>query len=264
MNRRFDLSVIIVSWNVRKLLDECLVSVEKSVEGLMAEIFVVDNASTDGSAQMVAECHPGVRLIANADNRGFGRANNEALRICQARYALILNPDTLVTPAAIQKMYKFMEAHPQAALAAPEQCDQYGNLNLMNMARILPREMAESLIEQALSLGQPRTRLIFTQARQIAFVNAACWIVRMDAMEQIGLFNEDLFLYGEEKDVCGRLKQAGWQIWFLRDVQIVHYRHQSLGQRGLIQDLLFHGQSKIFRMIRDLHLKQFPSFSFVN
>ena len=258
MDNSLDLSIIIVSWNVRRLLDECLQSVEKSVTGLKAEIFVVDNASVDGSPHMVANQHPGVQLIANQDNRGFGRANNQALRLCQGKYALILNPDTLVSPEAIQKLFNFMETHPLAGLAGPEQCDQDGNLNLVNLARMQPREMAEYWVEKLLSLGLPKTRIIFTQPRQIPFVNAACWIVRNTAINQIGFFNEELFLYGEEKDVCARMRSAGWQVWFLRETQIVHYRHQSLNQKGLTQDLFIHSQSKLFRIIKSLSLKPAP------
>jgi GT2 family glycosyltransferase len=264
MENNFDLSVIIVSWNVRRLLDECLDSVEKSIASLNAEIYVVDNASHDGSPQMVSEKHPAVHLIANPDNRGFGKANNQALRLCQGKYALILNPDTLVSPAAVRRLFDFMEAHPQAGLAGPEQCDQDGNINMVNLARMLPREFFEYAIERLLSLGQPRHRVLITQPRQISMVNAACWMVRSTAMKQIGLFNEDLFLYGEEKDVCPRLQQLGWQIWFLRDTQIVHYRHQSLGQQGLIQDLVIHARSKLFRLARDLNLKPFPGSTAAN
>ncbi len=98
-NTSHDLCVIIVSWNVRRLLDECLYSVEIALEGINAEIVVIDNASQDGSPQMVAQKYPGVHLIANPDNRGFGRANNQALQVCRGKYILLLNPDTFVPRA---------------------------------------------------------------------------------------------------------------------------------------------------------------------
>lgn len=230
-----DLSVIIVSWNVRRLLDECLYSVGMSLRGMNAEVYVVDNASRDGSPQMVAQKYPGVHLIANPDNRGFGRANNQALRLCRGRYILLLNPDTFVPRAAFKNLMAFMEAHPRAGLAGPEQRNGTGQINGHNLVHWSPRELAEFWIERLVSLGQPRTRLIFSEPRRVPILNAGCWIIRQSALAESGLFDEDMFLYGEEYDMCRRMRRAGWEIWFLREVEIVHYRWQSLRQLGWLQ-----------------------------
>ena len=129
-NQTLDLSVVIVSWNVRDLLKTCLQSIYDTAQGLRFEIFVVDNASHDGSPQMVARCFPDVNVIANEDNRGFGPANNQALRRAAGRYALMLNPDTTVPPGVIAGMIDFMDRHPQAGMVGPELVLGDGRLQL--------------------------------------------------------------------------------------------------------------------------------------
>lgn len=238
-----DLSVIIVSWNVRKLLDECLYSVGLALKDLNAETYVIDNASHDGSPQMVAQKYPAVHLIANSDNLGFGRANNQALRLCRGRYVLLLNPDTLVPRDTFKKMIAFMEAHPHAGLAGPEQRSGTGKINFSNLVHWSPRELVEYWVERLISLGQRRTRLLFSQPRRVPILNAGCWIIRQSALAETGHFDEQLFLYGEEYDMCERMRRAGWEIWFLRDVEIIHYRRQSIRQCGWLQDLRFYFQS---------------------
>lgn len=250
-----DLTVIIVSWNVRKLLDECLYSVGLAVKGLHAETYVVDNASCDDSPQMVAQKYPDVHLIANQHNLGFGRANNQVLRLCRGSYALLLNPDTFVPGEAIPKMMAFMDAHPRAGLAGPEQRDGNGRLNFGNLVHLSPRELVEYWIERLVSLGQHRTRLLFPRPRRVPILNAGCWIIRQAALDETGLFDEDMFLFGEEYDMCTRMRRAGWEIWFLRDVEIIHYRRQSLRQYRYRQELGFFVQSMMI-WLKKLYSRQ--------
>jgi GT2 family glycosyltransferase len=238
-----ELSVIIVSWNVRKLLDECLCSVGIALKELNAETTVIDNASHDGSPQMVSQKYPAVHLIANKDNLGFGRANNQALRLCRGRYVLLLNPDTLVPGDTFKKMIAFMDTHPHAGLAGPEQRSGTGKINFSNLVHWSPRELVEYLFERIISLGRGQTRLLFSQPRQVPILNAGCWIIRQSALAETGLFDEQMFLYGEEYDMCERMRRAGWEIWFLRDVEIIHYRRQSIRQCSRLQDLRFYFQS---------------------
>ena len=240
-----DLSVIIVSWNVRKLLDECLSSVGKALEGISAETFVIDNASHDGSPHMVAQKYPGVQLIANPDNLGFGQANNQALRLSQGKYALLLNPDTLVPPETFHQLIAFMENHPRAGLAGPEQRDGTGKINFSNLVHWSPRELVEYWVERLFSFGRPRTRLLFSQPRRVPILNAGCWIIRQAALAEIGLFDEEMFLYGEEYDICGRMRQAGWEIWFVREIDIIHYRRQSMRQCSRLDELQCYFQSMV-------------------
>jgi len=238
MSAKPDLSVVIVSWNVCGLLRNCLLSVLKSVEGYQAEIFVVDNASPDGSAEMVAREFPQVRLIANRENLGFGAANNQALKLCRGRYILLLNPDTVVPEEAIHKMVRFFKRRRKAGLVGPEQIDGKGRL-LMNWVRWNPREMAEFVIENLFALFTGHYRILFHRPRRVPILNAACWLARRKVLETTGFFDGDLFMYAEEPDMCSRIRKAGWEIWLLREVHIVHYKRQSIRQRGLFVELKF-------------------------
>jgi len=259
---KLDLSIIIVSWNVRQYLKPCLQSICRATHGLQTEILVIDNASRDGSAEMVAQEFPNVKLIANDTNRGFGQANNQGLQSCKSDFVLLINPDTLVPQDAIHKMIAFLQAHPRAGLAGPEQRDENGKVHLGNCVRIRPRELLECIIERLASAGNRRTRIIFSRPRRVPILNAGCWMVRREAMMEIGLFDEDLFMYAEEPDVCNRLSKAGWEKWFLRHIEIVHYRRKSINQRGKLTELylFFHSmliwlkklwrQSEILQAVR--------------
>ena len=232
-----DLSIIIVSWNVKDLLRVCLQSIcDTTPPWLRYEVFVVDNASHDGSPAMVAREFPDVQLVANEENRGFGPANNQALRLCRGRYVLLVNPDTVVPAGAIHRMVAFMERHPRAGLVGPELLDRDGRL-LVNWGRWSPRQIIELFIESLASLGRNRARILFPQPRRVPILTGACWLVRREAIVEIGFYDEDLFMYAEEPDVCTRMRDAEWEIWFLRDVQIVHHKRQSIKQRGLFVEL---------------------------
>ena len=226
-----DLSVVIVSWNVRELLKGCLQSIYDSIQGLRFEVFVIDNASHDGSPEMVRAEFPNAHLVANSENLGFGRANNQALRLCSGHYVLLINPDTVIPQDAIRRMIAFMERHPRAGLVGPELLNRNGRL-LVNWVRWSPRHVAEFLIEELVSLRRNRTRILFRQPHRVRILTGACWLVRHEAMAGIGFYDEDFFMYVEEPDVCARMRDAGWEIWLLRDIQVTHYKKQSVRQRG--------------------------------
>ena len=239
-----DLSVIIVSWNVRELLRGCLLSIYDSIQGLPSEVIVADNASQDGSPEMVRAEFPDVRLIANSENLGFGRANNQALRLCSGRYVLLINPDTVVPRGAIRRMVTFMERHQRAGLVGPELLNRSGRLPI-NWVRWSPRHMAEFLIEELASLGRDRTRILFPRPRRVRILTGASWLARYEVMTAIGCYDEDFFMYAEEPDVCARMRNAGWEIWLLRDIQVIHYKGQSVRQRGRCWDLPFFARNMV-------------------
>jgi GT2 family glycosyltransferase len=226
-----DISVVIVSWNVKELLRKCLQSIYDSIQGLRFEIFVVDNDSHDGSPEMVRAEFPDVYLIANSENLGFGPANNQGLRLCGGCYVLLINPDTVVPQGAIHRMITFMEQHPRAGLLGPELLNGDGRL-LFNWVRWSPRHLAEFLIEEIASLRCDRTHVLFRRPRRVHILTGACWLTRYEALAGIGFYDEDFFMYVEEPDICTRMRDAGWEIWLLRDVQILHYKKQSVRQRG--------------------------------
>jgi GT2 family glycosyltransferase len=225
-----DLSVIIVSWNVKNFLRACLQSIYDTIQGLHFEVFVVDNASHDGSPQMMTQEFPGVQLIANKQNVGFGSANNQALRLANGRYVLLINPDTVVPAGAIKKMIDFMEQHARAGLVGPELVNENGQL-LTNWVRWSPRHLAEFLVERIASLMSGQTRILFPQPRRVRILTGACWMTRYESMAGIGFYDEDFFMYAEEPDICTRMHSAGWEIWLLRDIVVTHYKGQSVRER---------------------------------
>jgi len=225
-----DLSILIVNWNTRDLLAGCLESVGRP---LAAEVVVVDNASTDGSAQMVRERYPWVRLIENAENVGFAAANNQAILQSQGRYALLLNSDTEVYPGALEELVRFMEAHPQAGGCGARLLNADGSLQTSCYPMLTPgREFWRLLF-----LDRLWPRSSYVQKRwdpetphPVEVIKGACFLLRRAALEQVGLLDERYFMYTEEFDLCYRLAQAGWQLWWVPRAVVTHYGEASSKQ----------------------------------
>lgn len=212
-----DVSVIIVSYNTADLLAACLESVLASQQ-VHGEIFVVDNASKDGSAEVVRKNFPAVHLIANADNRGFGAANNQALRECTGKYIVFLNPDTTITPETLHDMVAFMEANPKVGLAGPRVLNPDGTR------------------QDSVSLRYPGHRYgaadLGVLPGEIACVLGACQISSLELLRKLGGFDEDFFLYGEDQDLCLRVRKSGLEIGVIPDAVIMH--HGGKSERGTL------------------------------
>jgi N-acetylglucosaminyl-diphospho-decaprenol L-rhamnosyltransferase len=250
-----DVSVIIVSYNTRELLRECIESILcEQGDGLGVEVIVVDNASADGSAAMVAERFPQVRLIANPDNRGFGAACNQGLEVARGRYALILNADIRAQPGALQRLVEFMDAHPDAAICG-------GQLRYPD-GRIQPSCARELTLwwvfcEQSLLAKLfPRTRLFggywrthwdFSATIETEQVMGACMMLR----RPFPRFDEDYFLYCEDTDLCYRVRQAGGRIYYVHDAVFVHHLGAS-GEPQRAQMVIYYNRGKE-RYFRKFH-----------
>jgi len=229
-----ELSVIIVSYNTRELLRECLKSVEAAVRGLDAEVFVVDNASRDGSAGMVRREFPGVILHALDDNVGFAAANNVALERFRGRYAMMLNPDTLVRPGAFEAMMRFMDAHPRCGCLGPRLVGPDGRHQ--PSARGDHTVLDHLFALTGLTVRFPRSRLFGrfhlsfhdgSTERQVDWVCGAAMMIRRETIDQVGLLDGGYFLYYEEADFCRRARAKGWQVWYSPAAEIVHLIGQS-------------------------------------
>jgi hypothetical protein len=207
-----DVSIIIVSYNTADLTVACLESVFAS-QRVSYEVFVVDNASQDGSAGIIRDKFPQVRLVANEENRGFGAANNQALRESRGRYVIFLNPDTTVEPDSFFKMAAYMDAHPKVGLAGPRVLNPDGTRQDSMSARYPGHRYG------AADLG--------TLPGNIACVLGACQIASASLLHEIGGFDEDFFLYGEDQDICLRIRKRGFEIGFIDDAVIMHYGGQS-------------------------------------
>ncbi len=232
-----DLSVVIVSWNTRDLLRGCLETLACELAGLGCEVFVVDNNSTDGSAELVAKDFRWVKLITNETNIGFARANNQALAGCRGRYILFLNPDTQVRPGAIQVLMNFLEARPGAAVVAPRLLNS--DLSVQRSCRRFPS--FGSLVYELVGLSRlfpqipafGRYKMLewgHDSEREVDQPEGACLMVRRPVLSQVGAFDEGFFMLFEEVDWCFRVKQAGWQIWFTPAAEVVHHYGQSIKQ----------------------------------
>lgn len=207
-----DVSIIIVSYNTADLTVACLESVFAS-QRVSYEVFVVDNASQDGSAGIVRDKFPQVRLVANEENRGFGAANNQALQECSGRYVIFLNPDTTVEPDSFFKMAAYMDAHPKVGLAGPRVLNPDGTRQDSMSARYPGHRYG------AADLG--------TLPGNIASVLGACQIASASLLHEIGGFDEDFFLYGEDQDICLRTRKRGFEIGVIDDAVIMHHGGQS-------------------------------------
>jgi GT2 family glycosyltransferase len=232
-----DVSIVVVAWNVKRLLSECLQSVYSETTGLEFEIIYVDNGSSDGSVQMVRDRFPRVIVIENPDNKGFIRANNQAIEIARGRYVLLLNSDTIILQNAIAKVVEFADQHTDAAVVGcrvlnPDHTLQgncfrfYSTLNMLFDALLLSRTFPNSRLFGRKTYGG----WAYDSAREVDVVVGCFSLVRKEAITQVGMMDETFFVYGDDIDWCWRFAKAGWKIWFTPVAEIIHYGGQTTRQ----------------------------------
>ncbi len=222
------LSIVIVSRNTSSLLADCLRSIPAGAEAQSHEIIVVDNASSDGSAEMVAREYPRVQLIRNSVNVGYARANNQGIRLSQGRYLLLLNSDTIVPAGALSALGQFMDDHPDAAACGPRLARTDGLTqpfafgNDPTLAYLLARGWNRLIFRRSLHDWETHN------VQPVDWVSGAALIARHDAIDQVGGFDERFFMYFEDNDLCLRLRRAGWQVIYNPAVTITHLGGASL------------------------------------
>ena len=211
-DKKLDLSVIIVNYNTADFLGRCLTSVARQTD-VNAEVIVVDNCSKDGSPSFVREHFPWVRLMANDQNLGFSRANNQALKDCSGTYVYFLNPDTELRSGAFKNMVDFMESHPNIGLAGTQ---------LVN-----PDGSPQSSVE----IRYPGQRHAKDELKglkgDIAWVMGSSMIARLEVLRGVDGFDEHYFLYGEDLDLCLRIRKSGWDIGYIPEAMVIHWGGQS-------------------------------------
>jgi len=224
-----DLSIIIVNWNTRDFLRDCLRSIYDQRGALSLEVIVSDNDSQDGTQAMVREEFPDVTLIENGRNLGFAAANNVGIRLARGRYILLLNPDTIVLDRAIEKTVHYAEAHPKIGVVG---CRVMENEAVVQRTCFsFPTPFSAFCTEFGLRRLFPRSRM-FNRAelgwwdrnseREVDVVSGMYMLVRREALEQVGLLDEAYFVYAEEADLCFRMWKAGWPCVFVPVAQIIH------------------------------------------
>lgn len=239
-----DISVVIVSYNTQALLKSCLLSLQEQ-EGVSLEIVVVDNNSHDGSPAMVQKTFPKVHLIANKDNQGFSKANNTGIKKTQGRYLLFLNPDTVVPKTTLRHLVERMDTNTSIGAVTAKVLLPDGTLDdachrgfptpwnafchFSGLAKVFPT----SRVFAGYSLGW----MDLTTPHVIDACAGACMLVRREAGEEVGWWDEDFFWYGEDLDFCYRLKGAGWPVYFQPDVTILHYKGVAGGIKSVSQHM---------------------------
>ena len=264
-----DLSIVIVSWNVRDLLRRCLQSVVTEAQpgpddgafrigDWEVEILVVDNASTDGSSEMVRDEFPQIHLIANDENRGFTAANNQGLALSQGRYLLLLNPDTEIVGDALAAMIGYAQANSEAGALGPRLLNTDGSPQ--SSRRRFPTfftALVESTVVQEWWDDNRILRRYYMAdtpddaIQRVDWVVGACLLARRQAYEQVGGLDEGFFMYSEELDWCRRIKSAGWEIVYLPTATIIHHEGKSSEQVVPARHIYF--QSSKVRYFRKHH-----------
>lgn len=226
-----DVSIIIVNWNTRDILRDCLVSVYSQTKDMTYEVILVDNASSDGSAQMVKAEFPQVILIENTENSGFAAANNQGMRIAKGRYVLLLNSDTVVLDGAIQKTVRYADSHPEAGVVGcravwpdgrrQNTCFRFVTLRLLLLSSLLFFRMAKPF-RRPLFHPDRYLHLDFNQEHNVDVVAGCFFLLREEVIREVGMFDEDFFMYGEEMEWCSRIHKADWEIRYFPGAEIVH------------------------------------------
>ncbi len=229
MPPRPDLSIVIVNWNTREMLRDCLTRVREGLRGITAEVIVVDNASSDGSAGMVADAFPEVTLIRNAENRGFAAANNQAFDLARGRHILLLNSDTLVHGTVLADSVGYLDAHPKAGAMGCRVLNTDGSVQLT----CKPYPSLLMLLYLTLGLASSRwpgfvARAQMTDwqrdsARPVETVTGCYLMLRREILDSVGPLDEAFFFFGEETDWCRRMQGAGWELWFAPVGEITHH-----------------------------------------
>jgi GT2 family glycosyltransferase len=235
-----DLSIVIVNWRTRELLRACLQSLRDAlgerIAAGVAEVIVVDNASGDGSAGVVREEFPEMRLIANEENRGYAAANNQGIAAASGRNAMLLNPDTEVPREAVERLEAFMEAHPGCGAAAPMLVHPDGRPQLSLRGFPTPLALLGAVTGLARvapagsSLASYIPRELPTKPEQVFQPMTSCLLLRGKALREVGPFDEAFPIFFNDVDLCQRLCQWGWMIWFVPEAKVIHHGGASTRQ----------------------------------
>jgi N-acetylglucosaminyl-diphospho-decaprenol L-rhamnosyltransferase len=239
-----DLSIVVLNWNVRDLLDRCLASL-RSDHGAL-EIIVVDNASRDDSVAMVRAKYPQVTLIANAENRGFTGGNNQGIEAAHGRYVMVLNPDTEVLGDALDRLVAYLDGHPDVGAIGPQLLNP--DRSIQSSRRRFPT-LSTAFFESTWLQGIAPRRVLThyymddvpaTTTHEVDWLNGACTVFRREVLERVGVYDaQNYFMYSEELDLCRRVKEAGWKIVYLPEAQVVHYVGQSSDQAAAARHIYF-------------------------
>ncbi len=249
-----DISVVIVNYNVREFLNNALISLFKALEGYSSEIFVVDNASDDGSVELVQQRFPLVHLIINKTNIGFAKANNQALTLSTGKYLLLLNPDTLVQEDTFDKLIEFFSLNKEAGMVGCKILNPDGSLQLA-CRRSFPTPWTAFTKTFGLSSLFPKSKLVARynltyldpdRSYEVDAISGSFMMLKREVYDQIGGLDESFFMYGEDLDWCFRIQRSGWKVFYVPTTSIIHYKGESTKRSDIDELKIFYNAMRLF------------------
>ena len=249
-----DLSIIIVNYNVKEFLQNLLTSIDKASSRLLVETIVVDNASDDGSIEMLKQYFPSVKLIENTKNLGFSKANNLGLKEAKGKYLLLLNPDTLVSENTFEVTINFLRQHPEAGMAGCKILNPDGSLQLA-CRRSFPGLWTSFCKVTGLGSVFPKSKIFArynltylneNKTYEVDAISGSFMMVRRELYEKIGGLDEEFFMYGEDLDWCYRTQKSGYKVFYVHSTQIIHYKGESTRRSSLDETRIFYGAMRLF------------------
>ncbi len=259
-----DLSIVIVNYNVKEFLQNLIHSIEKATRNIEYEIIIADNASDDGSVEFLKEKFPQIKLIANKNNLGFSKANNQGLKIASGKYLLLLNPDTLIREDTFEKMIEFFETTPEAGMAGCKILNPDGSLQLA-CRRSFPGPWTSFCKVTGLSSLFPGSRIFArynltyldeNKTYEVDAISGSFMMLRKEAYKKVGGLDEEFFMYGEDLDFCYRVQKSGYKVFYVHNTQIIHYKGESTKRSSI-------DETKVFYEAMHLFVKKHLSNSFI-
>ncbi len=242
-----DMSIVLVCWNNKAYLDPCLKSLYEGGLKSSFDVVVVDNGSTDGSQQMLAEKYPDVMLIQNEGNVGLGKASNQGIDATNGRHVLLLNNDTLINGPALDVLVEYLDEHPEAGATAGKLLNPDGSFQsgFAPFSTLLEEFLIVTRIGELLWAGYP-SHGDANEIKETGWMSSACLLVRRAALDQIGLLDESYFIYGDEADLQYRLNRAGWKVVFLPNSSIIHFGGRSM-DRWKRRKMVYRGKMMFYK-----------------
>jgi N-acetylglucosaminyl-diphospho-decaprenol L-rhamnosyltransferase len=242
-----DLSIVMVCWNDKDYMEQCLNSLYEGGLRSSFDLVVVDNGSTDGSQAMLREKFPQVQIIQNDHNAGLGRASNQGIEATQGRYVLLLNNDTLVNGPSFDAMVEFLDTHPDVGAVGGQLLNPDGSIQACynDFPSLREEFLVATRLGQLLWEAYP-THVDVSQVKSVNWIGSACLMLRREALDQVGLLDEGFFIYGDEADLQYRLKEAKWQVYYLPHATTIHYGGGSMNRWGR-RKMVYRGKMIFFR-----------------
>lgn len=237
VSEALDLSIIIVSWNVRDLVLDCLASIEDAGLQLAYEVILVDNGSEDGTVRAAQMQFPDVHVIALPRNVGFGAGNNQGLLKMNGRHAVLLNSDTIVLPGGFERCVEYLDQNPDVGVVGPQLLnpDRTKQNCIHNVPTLVSEIVSQSLLRRIFPRRYPSKRVNYREPLEVEAVLGACLFVRHEVIQQVGLIDEDYFFFLEETDWCHRIRRGGWKVVHLPDAFVIHLYGEATKKKAPLQ-----------------------------